>query len=279
MPATLTRGTAGLIRYDTFGTDTSASYTGTATVSVSGGVISLNSAGFLVYGATAGVKCMTAKAQASAEVGCGGVIICANTAMNPSPANRDYYRLDYGAGNWLLRQYIDNSATTLATIATPDPSVNDWCVSRIYISAGTVYGRTGTTALNVGGSGADATYASGYGGLVLGGGGVTPNRNGDNFHACTSHIVTVTTLPAGSSVVCSDGTTTASADTAAGTATVDCGAILFPLATITAYDSTGGGGNVLVQLTTATYADMCGGDSYAYDAGVGGTKYVLVVKS
>jgi hypothetical protein len=136
---------------------------------------------------------------------------------------------------------------------------------RGYISGGTVYARFGYTSLGAGISASDATYAQGSFGFRC-----SWDIKHDWVDARPAHTVICTGLPAGSSVVCSDGTTPASADTAAGTATVDCGAVLFPLASVTVYSSTGGGGDVLVALDTGDYADMGGGDSFEYAADAGG---------
>jgi len=129
--------------------------------------------------------------------------------------------------------------------------------------------KVGQSALTASASQTDGTYAGSlYPGAFLRYS-VTNNENIDWLDARTSHQITVSSLPDGSSVVVSDGTTTASADTAAGTATVDAGAVLFPLASVSVYSGAGGGGDLLATLTTGDYADMGGGDVFTYSAAGG----------
>lgn len=257
MAATLTRGTAGKVRYDQFGSDTSADYDPAAgTLSVSSGYMTCSTTGPFVCPTASGILCQTLNGY-TVTAGTSGPAVALWTHNNvDATADRDGYRLEHSGTQWLLRKFVDNGTTTLDSENTPDPANTTWYYIRVYVASGTVYGRYGAGDLSGVVSGEDSTYTSGFYG---GGAFAAASVRVDNFHSCTTHLVTVTTLPAGSSVVCSDGATTATANTSAGTATVDCGAVLFPLATITAYDSTNGSGNVLVQLTTGDYADMCGG--------------------
>jgi len=59
----------------------------------------------------------------------------------------------------------------------------------------------------------------------------------------------------------SDGTTTAKATASVGTAVVDAGAVLFPLASVSVLD----GSNNVVE-TYSALTDMGGGDTFAYSS-------------
>jgi hypothetical protein len=262
---TLTRASSGLVRYDAFGSDTSASYNvsaGSLTVA-SGYMVSATTGNFFVYPTTAGVKCVSCSGYVVTPTGqyMAGLLINANSTIALT-GDRDFYTLIYAYGTWNLSRYINNSETSLATDTGHDPASSSWNVQRLYTDGTTVTARYGSTTLANTLSAVDSTYASGYGGGSLRTTGA--NCRIDNLDLRTSHLITCSGLPAGSSVVVSDGTTTASTDTAAGAVSIDAGAVLFPLTSVTVYASTGGGGAVLGTITSATLTDMGGGDAYTY---------------
>ena len=80
-------------------------------------------------------------------------------------------------------------------------------------------------------------------------------------------IITVTGLPAGSSVVASDGTNTAAANTSGGTASPVVKMLGYPLTNISTYRGINGTGALIGQITSSIYSDMGGGDSYQYTGG------------
>lgn len=259
----LSRASSGLLLRDDFGSDTSANYSKTAgTLSVSSGRLEASSACGATRKTITGVLCATVRGNFYG--GQTGTLLSQNE-LSSEAATIDIYSIHYDGANWLLRRLVNGSATTLATVATPDLDLNTYGVSRLYRSGTSIVGRFGVTTLAGSGSAVDTTYTTGlYGGPMPVG---SAYRYADYLDLRTSHLITVNSLPAGSSVVVSDGTTTASADTTAGTATVDAGAVLFPLASISVYSSTGGGGSLLAQITSATLADMGGGDVFTYSGG------------
>ena len=264
----LTRASSGLLLYDAFSTDTSANYDSEeGTLSVSSGSIKSDTAAiYAVRTGISGVACATARCYISGVAAGGGVFLGANATL-ANANDVDGYACKrstgYGGGCYLVR-LTNKSSTTLASDATVISGIG-YNIMRVYRSAGVVYGKMGATALTVAMSASDATYAGSlYGGFNLR---YLTSDLVDWLDLRTAHTVTCSGLPAGSSVVVSDGVTTASADTAAGAVSIDAGAVLFPLTSVTVYASTGGGGAVLAQITSATLTDMGGGDAYVYAAG------------
>lgn len=267
----LTRSSSGLLVYDAFGSDTLANYTFTATAGeptweVSSGVLSQttaspNSGGMGGRTGQSTVKCVTGRYR---RVGSGSYSALAIVG-NFTPDASGYfpsYMAKIGAGDFALWKRASNGTSSLAT-ASYTNTASSYYQSRIYINDGTVYGLHGTTdfsgaSLNA----SDAAYSAGAAGfLVYKTGGV------DWFEARTAHTITCTGMTEGHYLRVSDGTTAAeAAASGAGLASVDAGAVLFPLASVQIRTAAAGGGDLIAELDTGDYADMGGGDAFKYSA-------------
>jgi hypothetical protein len=141
-------------------------------------------------------------------------------------------------------------------------SNDTWYYMRLIIDDGVVSGKFGQSALaDTGCSAADTTYSCGHVALS--------NYEGtttfDFLDARTGHEVIVTGLPSGYYAQVSDGTTTAKAAASSGTATVDAGLVLFPLARVSVYNGDpDSGGTEVAYITSTEITDMGGGDEFSY---------------
>jgi hypothetical protein len=262
----LTRSSSGLLVRDEFGSDSSANYNvySTNTLAVSGGVAAITAQGPALNTTVGGAKCVTAKGKRSASgTRINGPLLNMNNTVETSNDVDGY-----GVGNstnWSLNRYDNGAGTRLGTSSSGVPSAGNWAVARVYLTATGVVGRFGTTALSYSISASDTAHTgTGYGGFTGYG---ESGLQSDDLDVRTSHLIICSGLPTGYYLKVSDGTTTAKAVESSGTATVDAGAVLFPLATVGVYDGDpDSGGTLVVELDTGDYADMGGGDAFVYAA-------------
>lgn len=258
----LSRTTKGLKVYDGFGSDTSANYdTLVGTFTMSGGLATVGTGNDLVVHKTASdVKCITIRALVVSNSALGAMYIV-NSSLSSS-YDRDCYECHGYSGTIYLQKWVDNVSTSLGTATF---TLGSAIITRVYLAATGVNARYGTSALSNGLSSNDTTYTSGsYGGLFARN---QANMQADWLDLRTSHIITCTGMTTGHYLRVSDGTTTAEAQESSGTATVDAGAVLFPLSSVQIRTASGGGGTLIAELDTDDYADMGGGDEFAYSSG------------
>lgn len=266
---TLTRTTRGLDTgvYDDFGTDTSANYDPLlGTVSVATGLLTIATANDRVIHKTAStVKCVTASIKRSGARAA-GPFYCASASLVSANDVDGYTLYAYGTPAWYFDRVTNNAMTNLGYSTANVPADGATGIGRIYLAADGAKCRCGVTALTDSIASTDTTYtAAAYCGFVAGN---QNDQQADWLDARPSHLVTVTGLPSGWYAKVSDGTTTAKAAASEGTAAVDAGAVLFPLASVTLYNGDPDGAGVLQEtLDTGTYADMGGGDVLAYTSG------------
>lgn len=261
----LTRTSSGLLVRDEFSSDSSGDYYPT-----SGNTIAVASGELYASAANSGcarktyntAKCITALGEMDDDYG-NGAAYYANENIG-SAAAWDGYKIHYRTAGAYLSKYVDGSATDLANIACGYLGTNT-VHTRVYLTATGVTGRIGVTAFTHSGSSTDTTYtAAAYGGLHF--------RKESAAYGIqwldirTSHLITCTGMTTGHYLRVSDGTTAAEAQESGGTATVDAGAVLFPLASVQIRTAAAGGGDLIAELTSTDYADMGGGDAFAYSA-------------
>lgn len=268
----LTRSTSGLAVRDDFSSDTTADYTGyrVTSASIAGGVLTLDAQNVAAYvHETVVGRCVTTKSKRTAfDSRRLGPILA--PGLVSSAATQDYYRLlDNSAGFVAqLDRLIDQGLTTLLTTTDGYPGGADWWLARLYVTASNVVARfgIGTLAYSLTPDPADTTYSGDlYGGL--GTLSTFTDYEVDYFDLRTAHTITCTGMTTGHYLRVSDGTTAAEAQESAGTATVDAGAVLFPLSSVQIRTAAAGGGTLVAELTATDYTDMGGGDAFAYSGG------------
>lgn len=257
----LTRTASGLLVRDDFESDTSADYSKSAgTLTVASGTMYASETNLKAAHTSYGTaKCVTVRGSVDGFYA-QGAGIWANSDLS-SAANVDGYASQLWGTNFYLKEWADNSPTDLGTVSLGTPS-GAYVVSRIIIVSGVVYLLCGNTALDKNLNVNDSTYTQGYGGAFY----RTADTDGiDWLDLRTAHTITCSGLSTGWYLKVSDGTTTAKAAESSGTATVDAGAVLFPLASVGVYDGDPDDGGTLVEeCDTGDYADMGGGDVFAY---------------
>lgn len=259
----LTRSSSGLLVRDEFSSDTSGNYThtneaGSTDGSITGGYMvspgdSTGSNRFRwVHNSSGGSKCATVLVDNATIATLGAVVLCQN-----ADDVRDYYGyLNYG--NKYVYRVADDSGTYLGAGGNTDTKP---AYIRMYKTAAALVIKYGGSALADYFSVNDTTYASGLAGFKS-----VAYAKYSMFEARTAHTITCTGMATGHYLRVSDGTTAAEAQESSGTATVDAGAVLFPLATVQIRTASGGGGDLIAELDTGDYADMGGGDAFAYSA-------------
>jgi hypothetical protein len=264
----LTRASSGLLLRDEFSSDTEADYTrdGNDVWSVSGGYMTSsggNVSSVLRRADISTAKCVTARVLelATTDNYVGTVAIFGATSGDAGYSLLPMAHLANGYANI----YEDN-VTSLASglgVTRANPYHYFW---RLYISAGVVYAKNGYTALDVLAlSVNDPTYTQGYPGMRNYGA-----ASWDWLEARTSVLITCTGMTDGHYLRVTDGTTAAEAVASGGTASVDAGAVLFPLTSVAIYTEAAGAGTKIAEILAAALADMGGGDAFAYE-GVGKT--------
>lgn len=267
----LTRTSSGLLVHDAFGSDTSANYdTYLDTLSVSGGVGAMATANDkAVHTSSSGAKCISIRARRSGTRW-GGAGYFANGSLAAAADLNGYYIYGF-VTRYYLQRATNASNTELASSSSDLPSDGAWCHLRVYIHASGITGRFGTAGLGGSLTSTDTTYtAAAYGGPIVGN---QTDLTFDDLDIRTAHTITCTGMTTGHYLRVSDGTTAAEAQESSGTATVDAGAVLFPLSSVQIRTASGGGGDLIAEITSATLTDMGGGDAFAYSGATGKPYY------
>ncbi len=271
----LTRSSSGLLVYDAYGSDTSADYDTASGVaaSVSDGALHIGALdAWAVHAGALGAKCVTIRSLvASSEYGMSAIL--SNNGSLASSDDYDGYQ-GYVESGWLyLGKLTDGGNSWIGY--TEAGSLHTDCLIRIYRTATAVIVRAGgTSSFAYSVSVNDTTYATTlYGGVKTG---TQSSPGADWFEARTAHTITCSGMTTGHYLRVSDGTTAAEAQESSGTATVDAGAVLFPLTSVQIRTAHGGGGTLIDEITSATLADMGGGDAFAYSAAAGGLSIPLL---
>lgn len=255
----LTRTSSGLKLRDDFGTDTSGDYDSySGSPSVSGGELVYPS--HTVHKTASGCYCVTSRSwHGSSHFG--SAAMWANGLLDDDADVDGYITLVASNLTWALRRLTNNASSALAN-TNSSVSTSAWYYTRAYRTSTTVYHKGGASALTeVEQSSANTDHAgSFYPGLTY----FTSQDKCDWLEGRTSHLITCSGMTEGHYLRVSDGTTAAEAQESSGTATVDAGAVLFPLASVQIRTASGGGGDLIAELDTGDYADMGGGDAFAY---------------
>lgn len=272
----LTRSSSGLLVRDDFGSDSSASYTALDSVAstswtFSGGYWTQGTAGKVGMkrrNSLTTAKCVTVRAKANAASGINlGCFCYTGTPGDTGSIYPGYYIVaDQGDAAIVLYKRAGNAWTSLATTSITAPASGTLYYMRVHVVGTTVYGKYGATALSTAISATDSTYTSGSAALRA-----TGSVSYDFLDARTAATITCSGVPTGNYLRVSDGTTAAEAQESSGTATVDAGAVLFPLSSVQIRTASGGGGSLVAELTSTDLTDMGGGDAFAYSAD--GTTY------
>ena len=251
----LTRSSSGLVYHDDFGSDTSGAYNPSpsgATFIVTGGKLQADVGNWTkaVYDLVSGVKCVSA--VSTLDMGLGLYTL----SQFPTDPVTGYHVFGHTDGMIHMERLLNTAGTYLNQATATRTQM------RLYVHAAGVVARSGATSLAVAITSDDTTYrdAVTYGGISVG---ATGSATIDDFDLRTSHLVTCSGLPTGWKFQVTDGTTTATATESSGTATVDAGAVLFPLAEVRVLN---GADAEQVHILAATLADMGGGDVFAYAA-------------
>jgi hypothetical protein len=260
-----TRATSGLLIYDGFGTDTRANYsqTGSGTWTVTGGKLHQDAGG------------MSSRRQSSiSTAGCvtaghhytfndkRSVLTLATATAGQYSLYRGYFVQKYQSTITLQKCVNDTTITALATLGSTGITGDtpQGLVSRVYRAGNDVYGRIGATALVNVGSASDTAFTSSLSGAVW----MQGLEDIDWLDIRTSHLISCSGMTDGWYLRVSDGVTAAEAVASGGTATVDAGAVLFPLSSVGIYTAASGGGSKIAEITSAALADMGGGDAFTY---------------
>lgn len=256
----LTRSSSGLKLFDDFSSDTSADYDAySGTIVVSGGEMTLPN--HIVHKTASGVYCVTSKILGYKGGHMSGPALWANSALDAAADIDGYVAEGLNANVVYMGALTDNSASWLANGAYTQSAGN--YIFRLYRNAATVYMKIGTTALD----GKElSSNNTAYTGTLYPGMYYKTNNHLDWLEGRTAHTITCTGMTTGHYLRVSDGTTAAEAQESSGTATVDAGAVLFPLASVQIRTAAAGGGDLIAELTTTDYADMGGGDAFAYSS-------------
>ena len=265
MPA-IQRYKSGLIERDEFSADSSSNYLVVGGddkyFTITGGIVrTYGQPMWAVLKGSLGTLCVTSKVKAISDVATTALMLMAN-ADPTADTDKDGHmvRVSVYANQWQCYRMDGNTATSLGTTAATGIAAGDTCYYRVYRDGGNVVFRGGEGNLaQLNTSVADSNYTSNlYGGFRQNTPALYPTDN-DYFETRTSHIVTCTNLPAGWKFKISDGTTTAQATESGGTATVDAGAILFPLANVQVLNDS----DEVIE-TYTSLSDMGGGDTFQY---------------
>jgi lysophospholipase L1-like esterase len=264
----LARTASGLLAYDDFSTDTIANYTSytragktAPTWAISGGYLSEttdNGGGWLLRNGITTAKCVTTRMKLPVY-GNGPQICAAAKGVSYCPG----YSFDAraGGGSQGITRWDSNAATGLVA-ANGYVSVGPYAVVRIYHDGTSIWAKGGLTTLGtISRTASDATYTSGTAGFHHNYIEPATADAYDWVDIRTSHLVICSGLPANYQIWVDDGTTEAKATAAAGTATVDTGQVLFPLAKIRIADANDA---VATTITSATLTDMGGGDEFVF---------------
>ena len=263
--------------YDDFSSDTLANYTeaGGKTWTISGGVLSTSGANTSLRRADlATIKCGTVRNKMSSWGGYPGMVGVGGSGED-SGINipNGYYANSQGSTTASrLKRCVGGTLVDLALESTSARSTNTYYLWRVYISGGTIYYRHGSTALDQAlGNAADANFAAGH---IFVYNYDTSTMTVDWLDGRPSHLITCSGMTEGHYLRVSDGTTAAeAAASGAGTASVDAGAVLFPLASVQIRTAAAGGGDLIAELDTGDYADMGGGDAFEYSGAAAGNPY------
>jgi len=267
---TLLRLVSGLKLRDDFTSDTEANYTrsGNDNWSVSGGLLNYSTASYNsgLRREYTDVKCATVRAKSQTKFGWTSHVMVGGLGENHVNDLPDGYSLQsIDSDDMRIIKTVNGADAYVASDTPCTRSLGTYYYYRIYIYNGVVYGKWGATGLSNALSGASTTFTQGQIGIWCN---ADKGAAWDFIEARTSQLVTVTELPTGYWVVISDGTTTAKAQESSGTAIVNGGAVLFPLASISIYNGDpDAGGNLVVELTSSQIADMGGGDWFEYSVG------------
>lgn len=260
----LTRTSSGLLERDEFSSDTSGNYNkeSGASMTVSGGKATGTNNKPQTRKTLMPVV-VTVKSERRTGSRAAGAWISPGSALDPI-ANADGYSCQLSSTPaWQVIKWTDGNDAVINPTSTTDmpASTGNPCYIRLWRDATNVYGRVGTATLGNLMTRADTTFAGGYGGITF----ANETSYIDWVEYRTSVNITCSGIPAGGYFKVTDGTTTAKASASAGTATVNAQALLFPLTYVYVYDGDpDAGGNLLATVAAATYADMGGGDVFAY---------------
>ena len=258
----LTRLSSGLLLLDLFDTDTSADYeTSGGTVSVSGGALSIGANGWVQRLSITGVGCSTV--VGSRESGRNACPWLGQATPITTAANQDGYDAAYNNTSIYFRKITNGAA---ADIGSNHFATNGAATTRSYYTASGVVIRCGSTAggvLNAYVSVADTTYtAKNYGGIFFYG---NNSLVVYSLELRTSYLIACSGMTDGHYLRVSDGVSTPQEAVASGgSASVDAGAVLFPLASVQIRTAAAGGGDLIAEITSATLTDMGGGDAFTY---------------
>lgn len=267
--ATLTRQSSGLLLRDDFSTDTSADYDAYGiTFAVEDGKLSMDisASGPIVRKAINGALCVTTRVAPNNDSNyCGGPALWQHSPIDAAADVDGYTGCKYGTTNAYSLPFTDNVLASLGYQAVEGWTKGVYWQQRLYRDGPALHYRFGPSGLVSVISGDDATYTSGlYPGVYC-----RYQTLFDYLDARTSHLITCTGLPTGYWFKVADAVldtgTEAKAQESGGTATVDAGAVLFPLYWVGVFDGDpDDGGNLVTTITNLTLSDMGGGDVFAY---------------
>lgn len=262
----IVRTSSGLLLRDDFGSDTLGSYT----ISDNAGDWSITG-GELVYVGSSEWSMVSRPAIDTAKV-----FTCKVKLTSDVTDYYDYglygaYFIETSGSNASKYSVYDALASELATIETATRTINVYHIYRLYILGGHVYTSYGATELAAKSDTTNGSYTAGY--PAFGG---NKAQKFDWVDARSAITIICTGMSSGHYLRVSDGTTAAEAQESGGTATVNAGLVLFPLATVQIRSASGGGGDLIEELGTGDYADMGGGDVFEYSAGAAGIAIPLL---
>jgi hypothetical protein len=268
----LTRSSSGLLLRDDFGSDTLANWTEaggrTGDWSITGGTLLKSNTGDTTRRRTdiTTAKCATMRVKEADVTSAYTKLYVGGAGANTSDwpyACQGYCVQTYDTAEAMWVDWKDASTNNNLSSEPGDTLytrvVDTYYLTRIYIDSGYVKVRQGQTVLAGTLSYANNQFTQGH----IGVGGYVGTATFDWVEARTSHLITCSVMTDGHYLRVTDGTTAAEAVASGRTATVDAGLVTFPLTSVAIYTATGGGGSKIDEITSATLADMGGGDVFA----------------
>lgn len=263
---TVTRTRQGIVEIDAFGSDSRGNYDPlTGPIGYSAGYITLPSGDTMERASLTTATCITARVLSGANYAAGPWI--GKNYPLAAAGDADGYCIYGIPSNWGTRRVDNDGVTTLGTGSSGYPAAAAYGVARLFIASGVQF-RAGTTALSVTPTGGgDATYSAPfYYGIRSP---LAASLQVDWLEARIDHQVTMTGMPAGWWLRTTNSEGTNDIVSTAGAATVDLSSRLFGpsnnLTRVAVWNGDPAGAGVEQDfVTSATYADMGGGDQFAY---------------
>lgn len=278
----ITRATPALIFRDDFGSDTSADYyaSDSRTLTVASGALDPSDYCAILHDSQHTGKCVTIEGYRPTNYGSPWAAVFGTTS--PGYLSWSGYGVFFRNSTALWTLYHDGG-TILDTDNVDSPGNNDWAICRLFVASGSQLGWCGTAYPLTAGAGTDSATVEGTesshnhgSGTVYSGMLVTGNLSTVSYYDVRpGYKITMSGLGSGSGYkVQVNANSSYKATESAGIATLSVALLEWPLTSVEVLDASDA---QVAQVTNATYADMGGGDAFAYAADITFTPKVILV--